>query len=350
MGLSAIQWTDVTDNIIVAVDDDGNQHGWWCRKISPGCTNCYAAELNQSTYFHGNKLPYTGDAPTLMLREDIIDSWIRQRKPMKHFVASMTDVFGEWVPQSWIFRFLDGMRAARRQTFQVLTKRAANMRVHVLAWLAARGLDRVPSNIWLGVSVENQPCADERILELLRIPANRWLSVEPLVGPVNLAFCARHVLDGDESNPGYVNAFSGMSYHPLTVVTVPPTHGTSAGIGWVVVGCESGNRKKIRRGFVSHVEAIVAQCAAAVVPVFVKQIGARPTVAYYYEDDAFRERALDRPHFVIESDGSKWTGDHQPDPGSLIEFRPKHRKGGDPQEWPESLRLRQFPKEMLHAS
>src|SRR4051812_21118329 len=104
---TAIQWTDETDNIIVAQDG-----GWWCRKISVGCTNCYAAKLNQSSYFHGNKLPYSGEAPPLKLRTELIESWARQRKAKKHFVASMTDVFGEWVPREWQYTMLDGARNA----------------------------------------------------------------------------------------------------------------------------------------------------------------------------------------------------------------------------------------------
>ena len=107
MGLSNIQWTDVTDNIIVAVDESGAQRGWWCQKISPGCAHCYAEDINDSDYFHGNHLPYSGSPPMLKLREDIIDGWARQRKTKKHFVMSMSDVFGAWVPRSWIFRFLD---------------------------------------------------------------------------------------------------------------------------------------------------------------------------------------------------------------------------------------------------
>src|SRR5688572_19248247 len=122
-----IEWTDVTDNIIIV---EGG--GWWCRKISPGCFNCYAARLNLSTYFGGNKLPYTGEPPKLILRRDILKSWARQRKAKKHFVASMTDVFGEWVPVEWQFEFLDAMAAAPNQTFQILTKRADIMALHVV--------------------------------------------------------------------------------------------------------------------------------------------------------------------------------------------------------------------------
>src|SRR5262245_62535311 len=119
---TSIEWTDITDNIIVV---EGG--GWWCRRISPGCDHCYAEALNQNTFFGGNKLPYRGTAPSLKLRTEIIDGWARLRKPKKHFVSSMTDIFGEWVSREMIFAFLDGMRAAPLQTFQLLTKRPAVM-------------------------------------------------------------------------------------------------------------------------------------------------------------------------------------------------------------------------------
>src|SRR5262245_55416460 len=118
MGETNIEWTDVTDNIIVA---EGG--GWWCRRISPGCDHCYAEEINQNPFFGGNKLPYRGASPALKLREEIIGGWARQKKSKKHFVASMTDIFGEWVPREMVFKFLDGMLRAPRQTFQLLTKR-----------------------------------------------------------------------------------------------------------------------------------------------------------------------------------------------------------------------------------
>lgn len=184
---SAIQWTDDTDNIITVVAEDGSAHGAWCRKISPGCAHCYSETLNQNSFFGGSHLKFSGQPPVLKLRENIIDGWKRQTRPRKHFVSSTTDVFGEWVPQPWIFRYLDGMAAAPRQTFQVLTKRADVALREITAWLAARGLDCLPSNIWIGVSVEDQQRADERIPILLQVPAAvRFLSIEPLLGPVDL--------------------------------------------------------------------------------------------------------------------------------------------------------------------
>lgn len=286
--MTAIQWTDKTDNIIVAVDENGERHGWWCRKISPGCKLCYAEKLNDSEYFGGNHLKYGGEAPVLKLREDIIDSWARQTKSKKHFVASMTDIFGEWVPQSWIFRYLDGMLAAPRQTFQMLTKRAANARVQICAWLAARGLEKLPAHMWIGVSVEDKERADERIPEVLRIPATvRFLSIEPLIGPVEFSDVTKRS-----------DAVSQLGKKAID------------GIHWVIVGGESG--PGARPCNVEWIRSIVRQCAAAGVPVFVKQLGARP---YLEEEDRLLQRVGQ-----------------------------KDRKGGDWSEWPDDLRVRQFPE------
>lgn len=200
MGETTIEWTDVTDNIIVV---EGG--GWWCRRISPGCDHCYAEALNQNSFFGGNGKPYRGAAPVLKLREDIVDSWARQRKAKKHFVASMTDVFGEWVPRWMIFRFLDGMAMAPRQAFQLLTKRADVMAREIRAWLTTRGYDRLSSHIWLGVTVENQEWADKRRDSFKSIPAQtKFVSYEPALGPVNWAgweFVSQ-IISGGESGKG----------------------------------------------------------------------------------------------------------------------------------------------------
>ncbi|MBE9003253.1 DUF5131 family protein, partial [Nostoc sp. LEGE 12447] len=113
-----IEWADLTDNIIRA-----KRGGWWCQKISDGCKNCYSEKLNQNSFFGGNKQPYSGQPPELVLDTEAIRKWRFQRKPKKHFVSSMTDVFGEWIPRSWQHEILDGMFVAPKQIFQILTKR-----------------------------------------------------------------------------------------------------------------------------------------------------------------------------------------------------------------------------------
>src|SRR5262245_10931492 len=195
-----IEWTDITDNIIVV--EDG---GWWCRRISPGCDHCYAEALNQNPFFGGNKLPYRGAPPNLQLREDIVNAWAKQRKPKKHFVASMTDVFGEWVPRWMIFMFLDGMSAAPLQTFQVLTKRPDVMLREISAWLDATGHESLPPNIWPGVTVENQEWADKRRALFEAVPGRvKFVSYEPALGPVNWTgweFVSQ-IISGGESGKG----------------------------------------------------------------------------------------------------------------------------------------------------
>jgi len=102
MTTTNIQWTDVTDNPIVVADG-----GWWCKKISEGCANCYAEKLNQNSFYKGNHTAYSGQPPEMKLKRELLASWARMRTPKKHFVSSMTDVFGDWVPLKWQLEILD---------------------------------------------------------------------------------------------------------------------------------------------------------------------------------------------------------------------------------------------------
>jgi protein gp37 len=313
--VTKIQWTDVTDNIIVAADG-----GWWCRKISPGCLHCYAAKLNQSDYFGGNHLPYHGDPPPLRLREDILKSWARQRKPKKHFVASMTDVFGDWVPREWIFSYLDAMAAAPRQIFQVLTKRADVMLREVRAWLKARGLSRVPPHIWLGFSAEDQERLDERAELALQVPADIiWISLEPLLGSIDFSH---------DTEVGVVSWLAGFDGGD------PP----AGGLSWGVVGGESG--PGARGCFVPYVRSIVQDFRAAGVPIFVKQLGANVIdgndAGFEGEEDDNWPVSISRENRVEHLTAQNWQGD-------LVRVHLHHPKGGDPHEWPEDLRIREFP-------
>jgi len=177
---TSIEWADETANPIRPQDG-----GWWCHPSSPGCDHCYAEALNQ---WRGNKRPYGGVAPPLELDRDLLASWARKRKPRRIFISSMTDIFGVWVPETWVFEILDAMAAAGRMTFLPLTKWVVRMRCLVAQWLELRGLDELPPHIWPCCSVENQIFANQRIPELLQIPAMcHGLSIEPLIGPIELA-------------------------------------------------------------------------------------------------------------------------------------------------------------------
>lgn len=230
---SKIEWTDETDNIIRVAGG-----GYWCRRISPGCENCYAAKLNQNPFFGGNGLDYRGWAPAMVLRQELVDGWAKKRAPKRHFVASMTDVFGEWVPKWMVHQFLDGMLAAPKQTFQVLTKRPGVANNRIAEYCLQRGLAELPGNIWIGTSVEDQKRAEERIPQLLEVPTKvRFLSCEPLLGP----------LDFDRLPFGL------------------------AGIHWVIVGGESG--PGARPMHPDWARSLRDQCQTAGVPFFFKQWG-----------------------------------------------------------------------------
>lgn len=255
MADSKIEWTDATENVIVVQGADGKPHGWYCQKVSPGCQHCYSESLNQNTFYNGNRMKYRvsadGTLPPLMLRRDILSAWARKSKSKKRFVNSMTDTFGEFVPDYWIFEIFDAMAAAPSQTFQVLTKRAKRMWETVTDWLEERRLAQVPANIWLGVSVEDQQRADERIPWLLKTSATvRFLSCEPLLGPIDL-WSAR-----------YQNPNGGLT----GAVTTWP-----GGVQWVITGGESGHHA--RPAHPDWFRAIRDECQAAGTPYFHKQNG-----------------------------------------------------------------------------
>jgi protein gp37 len=260
-----IEWTDVTDNIIVALIG-----GWWCRMKNLLCANCYAATINLNSFFGGNKLKYSGKPPELVLKREIIEGWKRQRKPRKHFVASMTDVFGEWVSRAWQFEFLDGMLAAPLQTFQLLTKRPAVMLKAVKYWMAARGIETPPHNIWLGFSAGTQETFDEAwpyMKQLAEMGCTVFVSLEPLIGPVTL--------------PDDFLAFGKRVQ--------------------VITGGESGKKKqKVRPSHPEWFMSLRDQCVAAGVPFFFKQWGEYASYTYGYLD---ADEILKHPHMTIDIDG-----------------------------------------------
>ena len=230
--MTLIEWTDKTDNPIIV---KGGGH--WCRKISPGCANCYAERINNNSRFHfASKLKYEGREPDLELKWEILEGWKRARKPAKHFVSSMTDIFGEWVPQEWIFEMLDAMAASPNQTFQLLTKRPDMMLFHVRLWLFERRLQMLPENIWVGCTTENHTTAKNRIPVLLEVPAAiRFISCEPLLEAISSNATGFEELD------------------------------------WIIVGGESG--PGARPCHQEWIESLILSTTSVNIPIFVKQLG-----------------------------------------------------------------------------
>lgn len=244
--MTKIEWTQRTWNPVTG-----------CTKVSPGCDHCYAEGIARR--FAGT--PAFPNGFDVTLHPERIEAPLRWRKPAKVFVNSMSDLFHDDVPDHFIESVFEVMALTPQHTYQVLTKRPGRMRSLLNRWTAegARNVLVSPAppvagigapwpltNVWLGVSVEDQKWADVRIPILLDTPAAvRFLSCEPLLGPVDLK--------------------PWMEFYETNLSMVIP------GLHWVIVGGESG--PGARRMELDWAGYLVGQCQRTMTPVFVKQLG-----------------------------------------------------------------------------
>ncbi len=261
-------------NPFYVVDPDG-WRGWHCEKVTSGCANCYSERLNETRRCNmGTGRRYNRlclDGLRLELDDEMLRRWTTARVPKAVFVCSMTDWAGEW----WLDLFRDKMFVAMALSphrFYLLTKRPK------LAWDYMSGEKRdtarivadleekmfggslafdadvhwPPPNVWLGVSVEDEPTADERIPILLNTPAaHRFISYEPALGPIPWDSILHDCLDGRQRIP------------------VPE---------WVIIGAESGpNRRPCPEAFVRDT---IEACHGWDMSVFVKQISLNGRVSH----------------------------------------------------------------------
>jgi protein gp37 len=278
---SKIEWTDRTYNPIIVKGG-----GFYCFKVSPACKHCYAEnQARRIAAMQGNtEQPYTAREvyPELELKRGMLEGWAKKRDAKRNFVSSMTDIFGEFVPDEWIFEILDAQLAAPRQTFQNLTKRQDRALEIITKWLSLRGLDELPSHIWIGFSVEDQIRAELRLPVLIQIPAKvRFISCEPLLTRLDISHYLRSKKDcptceGSGSIPANgkrtFEEGGGGETCPTCLYDNRLNMGPSP-IHWVIAGGESGNRRTIRP---MHPEAALSlrnQCIASNVPFFFKQWG-----------------------------------------------------------------------------
>src|ERR1043166_5139976 len=185
---TTIEWADATWNPVTG-----------CTKISPGCDHCYAERFSER--FRGTRGHPFETGFDLTLRPERLEQPLRWREPRMIFVNSMSDLFHKEIPKDFIARVFDTMERASWHTFQVLTKRSSLMR----NFLRMRyGSGRGPVHMWFGVSVEDGSRAS-RIRHLRESPAGvRFLSIEPLLGPVGVLDLRDidWVIVGGESGPG----------------------------------------------------------------------------------------------------------------------------------------------------
>lgn len=320
---SKIEWTEATWNPVTG-----------CTKVSAGCKHCYALRewprlsANPKTIYFGREF---GD---VQCHGDRLIDPLRWTRPRRVFVNSMSDLFHEAVPDAFIDRVFAVMALSQQHTFQVLTKRAERMKSYMVSLtfnqqhqqriadaaeamgyaigpqlepihlgrlqkavstiqankaavasadhLRQSLLQTLP-NVWLGVSVEDQASANERMPYLLQTPtAVRWVSMEPLVGPVSFRWATWVDHDALKEERGRVWHLDGLE-----------------GIHWVVVGGESG--PKARPMHPNWVRAIRDQCQEAAVPFFFKQWGEwvpRSSCYHTFEDG--------RSCADIDPDATRW--------------------------------------------
>lgn len=238
MADTSIEWTDKVWNPVVG-----------CQKVSPGCKNCYAKTLHDQrhkAHASGKAMPkqYAEPFEVVQLMPDRLTDPLSWQKPKRVFVNSVSDLFHDDVPDSFICDVFKVMGRASRHTFQVLTKRAERMQRFMREQTNAHAIRSLEEpefcvswpypNVWLGVSVENRKHGLPRVDALRETPAAiRFLSVEPLLedlGPLDLT-----------------------------------------GVSWVIVGGESGRGSRPMHP--DWARAIRDQCQTAGVAFFFKQHG-----------------------------------------------------------------------------
>lgn len=325
---TTIEWTDATWNPVSG-----------CTKVSQGCKNCYAERVFPRAY--------PGRIFTdVRTHSDRLDQPLRWKRPRRVFVNSMSDLFHESVPGEIIDRVFAVMALSVQHTFQVLTKRPQRM----LEWFRSNPYERIlrhadvirselsgralpqrigvsdPNvvpyrNVWIGISAEDQATADERIPLLLQTPAVRFVSLEPLLGPVTL------------------NQWILSEYGRRQI-------GAKPGLSWIIVGGESGPKARVCD--VAWARSLVSQCREAGVPVFVKQIGSQPRgwCAWHTPECIGRDEAALLRCDDEDSACNQYEAGEPQKPCEAYGRRCivlRDRKGGDPSEWPMDLRVREFP-------
>lgn len=308
-----IEWTDATANVVNG-----------CNIYSPGCANCYAMRLAGTRLKdHPTRVGLTQPSKAgpvwtgeVRFNEKALQQVLRWTRPRRIFWNAHGDLFHESVPDEWIDRCFAAMALTPQHSHQVLTKRSARMRDYMrsldraivkafapphqhpalddphaefFASIAPHAIAEWPlPNVWLGVSVEDQIRADERIPDLLATPAAvRWISAEPLLGPLDL----RWIAEPDEEKDGVLDALLGCNWierengeefrparpgHQDRIIhrwVCSPEADILANrkLDWIVAGGESGPRARPMHP--DWARSLRDQCKAAGVPFLFKQWG-----------------------------------------------------------------------------
>lgn len=295
---TGIAWTDATVNF------------WWgCTKVSAGCANCYAetwsARTGKAKWGPGE--PRTKIAGAVLLAHKLQRKAKAEGRRIRVFTNSMSDFFDAEVDPEWRAEAIETIKACPDLDWLLVTKRPEN----IGAMMPFR-----PLNVWLGVTAEDQPNADKRISELLRHGAIvHFVSYEPALGPVDFTRWLGDI--------GDLGAWTGVGGPRLD---------------WIIVGGESGHGA--RPFDLAWARATVAACKAAGVACFVKQLGKEPRIATDGSEPS-PEAGDSMPN--VEWDDYVRAGP-SPDGRQWWAFPMCDKKGSVTVEWPEDLRVQEWPR------
>jgi protein gp37 len=338
VGDTNIQWTDKVWNPTTG-----------CTRVSPECKNCYAFALHDmrhAAHKAGKQVPaqYAKPFTELQMFDDRLGTPLSWRKPCRVFVNSMSDLFHEDVPDLFIQKVFGVMSLCGQHTFQVLTKRPERM----ARWFAENTLCQCQAELCVnGPGVETTPTGKSRVRDTSAINGTRG----PTVGDGNhwpLPNVWLGVSVGTRRRKDWIDvlrqvpaAVRFVSFEPLLEDLGPLD---LAGIGWAIVGGESGPGSRPLRP--EWVRRIVNQCRDAGVPAFVKQFGANIVDR---NDAGFDGCNLGGWPACEEYGGlirveENINGFREEYQGADVRVRLPDKKGGNPDEWPADLRVREFPE------
>lgn len=269
---TSIEWTR---------GDDGSPGATWnpatgCTKVSPGCDLCYAETFAER--WRGTPGHYFERGFDVELRPDKLGLPLRWRRPRRIFVNSMSDLYHASIDDDFVIDVFVIMAMAPQHTFMSLTKRHARQRallnsesfrdeiqarLEIIKHPEPVALQWPLPNLWVGASAEDQHWADIRIPALLETPAAvRWISAEPLLGPIDLTHMD---VERNASDMYWINALTGRNTDMGRPCHNVPT------LDWIVAGGESG--RGARRMDPDWARSLRDQCAAANVAFMFKQAG-----------------------------------------------------------------------------
>lgn len=317
---TSIEWTDATWNPIRATS---GRH--YCERISPGCDNCYAATMTRRLARHDYPKVSDAGAPgekiqgvRPMLDQEALRLPLNWKEPRKIFVCSMTDLFGEWMTVPWLAAVFAVIESSPQHTFQILTKRPTLMKKVLTPEFYAGpvrkyGYDLLGSkysannpgwplpNVWLGTSVESDAYA-WRARVLAEIPAAvRFISAEPLLGPLTNLELGQPVQVHEHVSPVMAvetrEALNEMYSAVVKQYFAPKIH-------WVIAGGESG--AKARPPHPDWFRDLRDRCQVAGVAFFFKQWGEHAPVMATDESGTYQMLRAGKKAAGRELDGRTW--------------------------------------------